>query len=183
MKRIEIINLLASDVDPGTTCYRKMKECFNDCDNIDEIDEWFDGIVDSIVYYRPNKKLLVIEGKFKHSFFEEITPPELAYLRTYNLGSRRSLYESMVVECEFERALFRFSAGHQYDVILDENGQFAPVKRMSSFGTHVDKWQFPNRINTIVLKPKNINWPELQLISKIRLWTEIFHKNFKDHKK
>lgn len=199
MIRDEIIKIL--DVEPKQTgLYDQLKDClyfqYEDVSmSLSEIekmlsdketrgfDSWFKGIIHSL-YYKTNEYVLVLEGDIPFNFIEKLFPEEMKYCYHVSLNSSKveedcNFYSSLVVMFSFSKKTLWLPKEDNF-IIFEENTKKliepSSDKRLASYYTITDKWQFPQRNNFIVLHINSIDWDKFESIDKLELWREIFKK-------
>lgn len=184
----------------GISYYRELKQCLNtipeQCGTKSQmLDNWFRGVIESL-YYRPNKYVLVLEGKsgtdIRH-FFQLLMPRnELCGTGLYS----GQIYNNLILHHDFEKkdlnlpnednfivneeiSKLHFEYANHEDFVnnlLTVHGFSSCDKRLASYCCTTNKWQFPQRKNYIILHLESINKELFNSIDKELLWIEIFNK-------
>lgn len=147
--------------------YEKLKQCLG-CG--DEVDSWFEGIIDSL-YYRPNRKALVLlgeQGIGKSWFFRHLLPRELYH--AYHEGTFMP-HNILINHVEFSRKSLSISSKHDFQIIDGE-----AEKRLASYCSTATWWPFEHRHNIILVGVEKIDQELYNSINKLDLWKEIFNR-------
>jgi len=146
----------------------------------DKLDLWFEGIVNSL-FYKPNNTMLVLEGKEDCiKWFEELLFDTQLYCDCCMSDLKPCLYESLIVQFDFEYQKQQKIIEEDNFIILEENAKNliypGTDKRLCSYCTTTNEWRYPQRKNVIVIKVEKIDWELYNSIDKTELWREIFYK-------
>lgn len=151
--------------------YYELKNCIITKSDKDDIDRWFQGIINSL-YYHPNPYLLVLIGKDgigKSHFLANLCPPEYYYLKTES--HINAIYEYLIIDIDiFGRDLLGIASEANFRVI---NG--TADKRLASYATTDSKWRYPPRKTHIVLQVDHFDQYKFNAIPKQLLWQDIYH--------
>lgn len=188
----------------GISYYRELKQCLNtipeQCGTKSQIlDDWFRGVIESL-YYRPNKYVLVLEGKQgigKTYFFRRLFPrvwDELClYTEIFNSDLIHYLiYDNLTVSFDegmskkdlnlpnednfkvnedISKLHFEYESNEDFvNNLLTVHGFSSCDKRLASYCCTTNKWQFPQRKNYIILHLESINQELFNSIDKELLW-------------
>ncbi len=163
MTRNEIIDYMTSSkLERGHI--QAFKDCINS-PNIDEIDGWLKGVIHSL-YYRPNKRLLVIVGEHPELMRYILPKP---YSRTL---SQRLLIDNS--KAQFSAAM---KAVQDTGFTIKKDTEFSlPItdKRMHSYYVVQAKWDFAPRNSIIDVVVHSVDYQMFSKIDLNLLWREIF---------
>lgn len=150
---------------------------------------WFKGVIESL-YYRPNKYVLVLEGKGgigKSEFFRHLLPENVYFKYSdsyYAHEIKKYAYNCLLIDLVFEKHMLNIPTEENFIVepfcgtsdVPGERRYASTNKRLASYCSTTNKWQYPPRKNFIVLKLESINQELFNSIDKLQLWIEIFNK-------
>lgn len=179
-----------------TSRYKLLKDCLIYKDGSEwDLDLWFKGIINSL-YYRPNKYVLVLEGKYTsvyNMFLSRMFEPNKCQFIDSGEGSIydaliicKNFYknelnipmeDNFVVNKEISKLHFEYESPEDFaNNLMKVTGFSSCDKRLASYCSTTNKWQHPPRKNFIVLKLESINQELFNSIDKLQLWIEIFNK-------
>jgi len=172
MIRNEIVKTL--DVECNTTdLYTRLLDSLYV--TTDQADNWFKGIIESL-FYKPNKYVFVLEGVQaigKTHFLQHLWYNPYKYIECNEIRVS-DLYDNVIINLDFEKKHLNKPMS-DFFLIVDNDPPIVD-KRLASFCSTTNKWQFPQRKNYIVIKLEKIDWELYNSIDKRLLWIEIFNR-------
>jgi predicted P-loop ATPase len=155
-----------------------------DGQDINVLDEWLEGVVNSF-YYRPNHKFLVLEGPQgigKSVWVSELAPWSGWFMDFFSPSlDKRALYDIPIINYEVNtkndfKVLSALAASDCFEVRLPYTDRPVATKRLSSFiVTTNDTWVFKSQ-RQIVLKILAVAHAVFNNVDKRQLWVELFNK-------
>jgi hypothetical protein len=175
--RNEIIKKLSEPFIDTNDYYTQLKSCII-CEDVDRVDEWFRGAIESL-YYRPNHTALILCGEEEvenEHFLRNLLPGPWYVERKED---QNLVHTNFIINYEFEKRSLYLPQQDEFIVRPSYSGNpcLYPEadKRLASYCSVVDKWPYPPRKNFIVL---NVKWIESSLFNSIPksiLWSQIFN--------
>lgn len=186
-KRENMIKLLSGDFSQGN--YQMLKDCMilkDPYSNINRIDKWFEGFVQSLKY-DPNNYMLLLTGEqgigktcLLNKIFSIFKGEEYIYSDGFSY-SRKNLYESFIINFDgfpcgklTIKNLNRLLLNDDFTIKENDKGIIVTDKRLSSYCGTSNYYPKKNSKKIIDIELLDINKSIADKISPIDLFREVF---------